>query len=73
VGTFEPVDHQYEHGRVRLHFFACLPTDPVAVSSRPFEWISAAQLADLPFPAANTSLIRQLTGRSSLAPRPADI
>ena len=73
AGIYEPVDHQYAHGRVRLHFFACVPTDPVAAPKPPFEWIASARLADLPFPAANAAMIERLSRRSSLTPSPTDI
>lgn len=62
VGAAYPViDHQYEHGRVRLTFFACTPIEPSVQPMRPFEWLSMEQLADLPFPAANAALIQLLT------------
>ena len=58
--AYSTVDHQYEHARVRLSFFACKPVDRRAEPKPPFEWRPAAMLADLPFPAANAALIRQL-------------
>ena len=62
VGAAYPiVDHHYEHARVRLSFFACTPIEPAVPPKPPFEWRSAAQLAELPFPAANQSLIEHLT------------
>lgn len=73
AGIYEPVDHQYAHDRVRLHFFACVPTDSAAAPKPPFEWIAAARLADLPFPAANAALIEVLSRRSSLTLSPTDI
>jgi mutator protein MutT len=61
VGAAYPaVDHQYGHGRVRLHFFACRSLDPAAVPKPPFVWIPAVRLAELPFPDANASLIKSL-------------
>ncbi len=60
VAAYPPVDHQYDHGRVLLHFFSCRPLQPEATPKPPFAWIPAARLAELPFPEANAPLIREL-------------
>lgn len=62
VGSAYPtVDHQYDHGRVSLHFFACQPLDRNAVPRPPYEWVPARNLGELSFPAANEALIRELS------------
>jgi 8-oxo-dGTP diphosphatase len=61
VGFAYPlVEHQYEHGRLLLHFFACTPSQPAAIPKPPYEWIPASKLGELPFPAANAALIKEL-------------
>src|SRR5689334_21158883 len=41
---YDEVSHAYEHGRVRLYFFACrLLVDPQPTSAR-FRWVSAREL-----------------------------
>jgi 8-oxo-dGTP diphosphatase len=66
TGQYEPVDYQYEHGRLHLCFFACRPRDPSADPHLPFAWHSRQDLALMQFPAANTWLIAALvaSGRS---------
>ncbi|HWB12236.1 MAG TPA: (deoxy)nucleoside triphosphate pyrophosphohydrolase [Pirellulales bacterium] len=60
---YATVDHQYNHGRLLLHFFACRPLDPAAAPKPRFCWIPAARLAELPFPEANASLIKELVAK----------
>jgi 8-oxo-dGTP diphosphatase len=70
VGPAYPmVDHQYDHGRVSLHFFACTPLDPNAAPRPPYEWIPAHKLGELSFPAANAALIIELCQLQQLPPR----
>jgi 8-oxo-dGTP diphosphatase len=59
---YAEVIHQYEHGRLRLWFFACTPCDPESTPKPPFRWVPLAELAGLQFPAANATLIARLTG-----------
>ena len=63
VGTYAEVVHEYAHGRVRLHFFACRSTDPTQLPNAPFRWVSREELASLSFPAANAGLIACLVGK----------
>jgi mutator protein MutT len=71
--AYSTVDHQYDHGDVRLYLFACAALESTAAPKPPFEWISAARLIDLPFPAANAALIKELSrGNSSCPPSSAD-
>jgi 8-oxo-dGTP diphosphatase len=61
VGAAYPsVVHTYDHARVQLAFFACRTKDPITTPHPPFRWASAAQLATLSFPPANTGLIALL-------------
>jgi mutator protein MutT len=61
VGAAYPtVEHEYGHGGVRLHFFACSPRDPAGEPKPPFVWVPAARLAELSFPVANARLIKEL-------------
>ena len=63
VGTYPEVVHDYAHGRVRLHLFACRPTGPTQSPNAPFRWVSRDELASLSFPAANAGLIACLIGK----------
>ena len=54
------VDHEYEHGRVRLHFFAARPRDEAQSAASPFRWVPIAELTNYRFPPANAAVLRQL-------------
>ncbi|HEV2972046.1 MAG TPA: (deoxy)nucleoside triphosphate pyrophosphohydrolase [Pirellulales bacterium] len=61
VGEAYPVvRHDYPHGSVELHFFRCAPLGPNRAPGAPFIWLTAAELAELPFPEANRSILDQL-------------
>jgi tRNA (guanine-N7-)-methyltransferase len=61
VGAPYPtVTHEYPHGSVKLHFFACRPVDPTQQPRPPFEWVEAARLGDYPFPSANAAILKSL-------------
>jgi mutator protein MutT len=63
VGEAYPrVVHQYDYGRLELHFFACRLVDPQAMPQPPFRWVERGQLADYRFPAANDALVKYLSG-----------
>jgi 8-oxo-dGTP diphosphatase len=58
-----PIAHQYPDVHVTLFPFLCTCSDgnqPQALASRQILWVSPAQLADYPFPAANAALIQWL-------------
>jgi len=58
--AYEEVSHRYEHGSVRLCFFACRPiADPHDLPER-FRWVEPRELAEYAFPAANARLIERL-------------
>jgi 8-oxo-dGTP diphosphatase len=54
------VDHEYAHGRVRLHFFAAEPLRPAQPPAAPFRWVPIADLAGFRFPPANTTVLDKL-------------
>lgn len=56
--------HEYSDRRVELHFLQCQSTDdPSPVLGQEVRWVTAAELADLEFPPADSELIRKIVGR----------
>lgn len=57
--------HAYPHGSVELHFWRCVPADPLAVAETHnyFAWLTADELAECEFPEANTAVLKRLGGR----------
>ena len=53
---------QYEHGDIKLYFFACRPLDPDASPNAPFEWVARDQLSARRFPDGNRPLLQRLLG-----------
>ena len=54
------IDHQYPAVRVRLFPYLCTISDdaePQPLAAQRLRWVEAAELRQLPFPAANASLI----------------
>jgi mutator protein MutT len=62
-GEYPPEQHDYEHGRVQLRFFRCVPLSPNAVPIAPFRWVERAGLAKHEFPAGNKGLLAILLER----------
>jgi 8-oxo-dGTP diphosphatase len=60
VGEYPVVRHDYEHDRVELHFFRCLPVDAGCSPREPFRWVTVAELAELQFPEANRAVLDQI-------------
>lgn len=60
--SFPEVVHQYDHGRLRLHFFRCRPFEPHREPSARFRWVLARDLPRYEFPAANAALTKYLSG-----------
>jgi mutator protein MutT len=56
--------HEYEHGRVHLHFFACRPLSPQDAPRPPFRWVPRRQLGEFSFPAGNRALLESLARRA---------
>ncbi len=65
VAPFSERIEQYEHDRLRLHFFRCRPLRPRAVIRAPFRWVSVSELAALTFPAGNRDVLKRLSARRS--------
>jgi 8-oxo-dGTP diphosphatase len=63
------VVHSYDHGRVRLCFFAAAPLNPVQAPAGAFRWVPVSDLADYTFPLANATLLELLLGAEGGAAR----
>ena len=63
IGSYATIEHDYPHGRLRLHFFACVLADdgagPQQTPER-FRWVTAAELDGYRFPPANAVILRML-------------
>lgn len=58
---YPAVDHTYEHGVLRLRFFACeLAREASQPADSRFRWVPRASLADYAFPPANGALLAAL-------------
>ena len=72
VGDEYPeVIHEYDHGKLRLHFFHASPSEFAQPTSSRFHWVSRQQLADYKFPEANDALLALLLDSSEERPRDA--
>jgi 8-oxo-dGTP diphosphatase len=61
VGDVYPdVVHQYDHDRLRLHFFACRLQPASGDPRPPFRWVPRVELARYQFPPANAGLLTWL-------------
>ena len=56
----EEVLHEYDYGRLQIHFFAAAPVEPDRSPLAPFRWIPMVELAGYSFPAANASVLARL-------------
>jgi len=61
TGIYPPADHDYEHARVRLHFFACVGVKQQRPLPDRFRWVAAGELGQFAFPPANAELLARLT------------
>ena len=57
---YPEVIHEYEHGKLRLHFFKAWPSEFSLPTNERFQWALREQLADYEFPDANASLLALL-------------
>ncbi|HTM55410.1 MAG TPA: (deoxy)nucleoside triphosphate pyrophosphohydrolase [Pirellulales bacterium] len=58
---YQLVEHDYDHARVRIHFFtAALVSDPAGAPHR-FRWVGPNELASYTFPPANRDVIAKLS------------
>lgn len=62
--AYPTVEHDYDHGRLRLHFLAARPVDPQANPAARFRWVRRSELSGYEFPPANALLLSLLTGCS---------
>ncbi len=65
--AYPSIEHEYAHGRLRLHFIACAVADTTSPASQwwpavpeRFRWVSAEELGEYEFPAANAGLLEVL-------------
>lgn len=54
------VDHDYDYGNVRIHFFDAVPLEPDRQPASPFRWVEIRALDRYAFPAANQRVVAQL-------------
>ncbi|MEQ9406246.1 MAG: (deoxy)nucleoside triphosphate pyrophosphohydrolase [Fuerstiella sp.] len=67
-GHLTTVTHDYDHGRVELHFWRCqlVPDLPcLANATAPFKWVPLDQLQYLDFPEANAEVLQLLTAQTT--------
>jgi 8-oxo-dGTP diphosphatase len=64
TGSYGEVRQAYDHGSVRIHFFACRPLAPQPEPRAPFLWMEREGLARVTFPPANAALLAMLCARS---------
>ena len=64
IGEYPSQCQTYDHGQVRLRFFAARPVDNRQQPQHGFRWIRREQLADFPFPAGNQPLLKLLLAGS---------
>lgn len=60
-GAYPEVVQQYDHDRVRLYFFACLPTAAAPPTPDGYRWVTGRELLNYEFPRANDGLIALLS------------
>jgi 8-oxo-dGTP diphosphatase len=67
-GLVESVTHAYPEKTVRLEFYRCRwkQHEPQALGCAAFKWVSAAQLGDHSFPAADARLLANLRQDTSI-------
>jgi mutator protein MutT len=60
VGAYPIADHDYMHGALRVHFFACEVVRENAALPERFRWVSRGELGEYRFPAANDGVLSLL-------------
>jgi mutator protein MutT len=63
--AYPTVEHDYPHGRLRLHFLACRAAQPDEPLPPRFRWAPAAELDNYQFPPANATLLAMLRARAT--------
>lgn len=54
------VEHEYDHGRLRLEFFLATSVAASTTPRPPYAWVPRRALADCSFPAANAKIVAAL-------------
>jgi len=57
---YPEVVHQYDHGKLRIHFFRAEPVDAELPAGCRFQWVPRSELGDFKFPEANEALLKLL-------------
>lgn len=69
VDEYLVVDHEYAHGALHIHFFACVPEGNVNELSARFRWTPRGELHEHRFPPANERLLSLLAARNAAQSR----
>jgi mutator protein MutT len=69
VGEYLIVDHDYAHGALSIHFFACAPDGNVNELPARFRWTPRGELREYRFPPANERLLSLLAGQNAARSR----
>jgi A/G-specific adenine glycosylase len=66
------VDHAYSHKKLRfvVHLCSWVSGEPQPLASQQVRWVRPEDLANYPFPAANTKIIAALLGRLASSAHP---
>lgn len=57
---FPSVSHEYAHGKVHLHFYACIRRETAISPKSPFRWVKLSELSRYEFPPANAEILALL-------------
>ena len=60
LACVETITHTYPHGTVEVHFWRCRPITMTDSLLGTFRWVEKQELASLPFPEANASVLQKL-------------
>ena len=65
AGEYPPVSHVYDHGPLRLRFFACVAVEQRRSLPERFRWVAAGELRCYAFPPANAELLALLARKAN--------
>jgi 8-oxo-dGTP diphosphatase len=63
-GVLQVVDHEYDHGCLRLHFLGCRPVGDAPAITAPHRWVATCDLGAYEFPPANADVVKRLINGS---------
>jgi 8-oxo-dGTP diphosphatase len=63
TGAYPDCVQEYDHDRVRLHFYACQLADDSRNPNWSYRWVPRTELAKLDFPAGNRGLLEPLLSK----------